>query len=117
MTEDQESETIANPPPDPPGPGGGLRPKPFSSYRRQALAQSNSLLASIRLLNCDLMEIAHRYHCAVKKVIREAPPDLKKLDAVGPALQDCLQLNRQIDRYTQLDLQLQARMVPADAHA
>jgi hypothetical protein len=108
MTNDDVKDLAnSNLAPEPPRPRGARsKVRPMSAYRRRALTEPNPLLGSLGVLTSDLMAIAHSHAVAIRRALATGPGDLESLAAVQPALHFALQLNRQIDRFVQLELRL-----------
>ena len=84
-------------------------------YQERAVKDSNPLAATLAVVNSDLMAFAFRLSQAIDDAVGEGALSLQELHRVAPDLNAYLRIAKQIDRFTQLGINLgkTERPVPA----
>lgn len=78
----------------------------LADYQKKAVKNSDPLVASLAVINSDLMGFAFRLSKAIDGAVGEGASSLQELHQVDPALNSYLRVAKQIDRFTQLGIHL-----------
>jgi hypothetical protein len=82
------------------------RSQRIADYCAAALENPCPLAADVGVVNSDLMRVQCFVQEALNHAIAEIIPTLTGLASVTPGIDTLLKVNKQIDRYTQLEIQL-----------
>lgn len=78
----------------------------LADYQKKAVKNVDPLVASLAVINSDLMGFAFRLSQAIDGAVGEGAASLQELHQVDPALNSYLRVAKQIDRFTQLGIHL-----------
>ncbi len=78
----------------------------LADYQMKAVKNADPLVASLAVINSDLMGFAFRLSKAIDGAVGEGAASLQELHQVDPALNSFLRVAKQIDRFTQLGIHL-----------
>lgn len=78
----------------------------LADYQKRAVKNADPLVASLAVINSDLMGFAFRLSKAIDGAVGEGAASLQELHQVDPALNSYLRVAKQIDRFTQLGIHL-----------
>ena len=78
----------------------------LADYQKRAVKNADPLVASLAVINSDLMGFAFRLSQAIDGAVGEGSASLHELHQVDPALNSYLRVAKQIDRFTQLGIHL-----------
>ncbi len=84
------------------------RLKRVQDYQSQALAKTNALEANLGSVNSGLMGISLQLDHAIRKTLDASPDMIERVQKLLPTIETHLKVARQIDRFTQLELQMSA---------
>lgn len=80
--------------------------KRLADYQQKAIKTADPLVATLAVINSDLMGMAFRLSKAIDGAVGEGAAGLQELRQVDPALNSYLRVAKQIDRFTQLAIHL-----------
>lgn len=78
----------------------------LADYQQKAIKTADPLVATLAVINSDLMGMAFRLSKAIDGAVGEGAAGLQELRQVDPALNSYLRVAKQIDRFTQLGIHL-----------
>ncbi len=78
----------------------------LADYQKKAVKNADPLVASLAVINSDLMGFAFRLSQAIDGAVGKGSASLHELHQVDPALNSYLRVAKQIDRFTQLGIHL-----------
>lgn len=78
----------------------------LAEYQEKAVKNADPLLATLAVVNSDLMTFAFRLSQAIDGAVGEGAASLQELQRVAPDLNAYLRIAKQIDRFTQLGINL-----------
>lgn len=81
----------------------------INDYHASSLRQEDALNAAIGVYNADLLWIGAHVQKAIKQYLADSPCTLEYLQRVAPTLETSMQVARQIDRFSQIELQERRR--------
>jgi hypothetical protein len=84
----------------------------IGDYRRQALAHPDPLLANVAAGNSELMKIVYYLNKQICRALASSA-SIEESAALSTSLVVGLQVNRQIDRFTQLEARMRTPALPA----
>lgn len=83
-----------------------LRAERILDYLQSALTQHDPLLANLGAVHSDLLQIERKLKQALDRALSDATRDVLDFEVLLPGLDHLLRLAKQIDRFTQLEIQL-----------
>jgi hypothetical protein len=87
---------------------GNLRDQRIADYLNDALSKPDPFEANLGIVNADLMQIAHRLQQVLNEAMQQPPETLAEMAEFMPGLDGYLRVVKQVDRFSQLALKLQA---------
>lgn len=85
-----------------------LRERRIADYMKDSLTKSDPFEANLGVVNADLMKIAHRFQRVLDGAMQQPPETLAEMTEFVPGLDSYLRVVKQVDRFSQLALKLQA---------
>jgi hypothetical protein len=85
---------------------GCPRMQRIADYLAACLSNANALEANLGIVNSDLLLIAFRLKQTIDQAQESGAKSLEELDYLLPAIETYLQITKQIDRFSRLELKL-----------
>lgn len=92
---------------------GGRRYRRLADYQQKAVKNADPLVATLAVINSDLMGFAFRLSQAIEGAVGADAVSLQEVHQIDPALNSYLRVAKQIDRFTQLAIHLGKSEKPA----
>jgi hypothetical protein len=106
------AQAEATAPPDKPRKTTDRRAERIKEFARDALEKGDAYQATVRAATADLLDIGYGLAVNIKAIMGQAPMGSADYEDIAPALATLLQVDRQIGRFGQLDLQITAANDP-----
>ena len=108
----EKAERQQTPSPQPPQAKGDLderrlRHRRIAEYRAQSLAKSDPLAANIASANSDLFEMGDHLAAGLREAMSSGALTTEELPSLQATLEQVLRLNKQIERFAQLEIRLE----------
>lgn len=85
-----------------------VRVQRIADYAADSLAKDNALEANLGVVNADLMLIAFRFRDVLEDVLQQPTETLAQMAEFMPGVDGYLKVVKQVDRFSQLAIKLQA---------